>query len=897
MSFLKNPTSEEKAILVIDASGSVNNPYGSQMKIFDKFELICQQLPHQEYHVVFWNSDLTERSFKNGIMKFPFTVTPDKLSTVFKIARDKINGGCLTMPHLGFQAIHDWLDNNYSATIHFLTDGEIGWPAIRRSTYTGLGEMRKLKDGLVAQIKQIISKHRDVQLCIHAVENKTANFGSTETLNTSAGNDVYRLISENRLTSMVSKFISYTINHPDGYSHISKVKTPIGFVPYGDQYFSMIDTNQFLAYIYDTIITNKDNEDELLKIVQRLSYTLNVLITDKPLNIRSNMIKMFCDMFSETCIDAVMINFLLTQSIESESAGSASLFAEYRANLKNLYQNANRLLHDDAKSALGITDQVITLPLPLNDNQEECVIVSDHHVPDQTVMGFQNGGFLLNNKLIPALPAQPQISGTISEQCLRQWVRALISKQYNVHVTADEIIYLVMMINLRVQFSFPNQPEVCQAYRKLVTVMLRKKRLNTNTTELARIEEGHLPIPNNGRIENFNRYMSLVAVRLGLNDFEPLRMWYYLCLAHSDKLADVQYVHVKDLLSGEKPKIEDLNLRPLQLWKLPTQLEYQCLISLESTRESGGYRFLDHQNMMGQSCRPRQVLSLEGYQGLLSNPDTSRCPICYTGLTETDFAWIDPPAPEADQFPFEQLNTDQFKNPVQSSRSNNSSNNSSSNNRSYNNQGLTNVTKASHHRGTLIVLCGTVGCGKTTYANQLKELAEADGYHCEIEGADKYCMTGSSIQHAVGQASAALARLQSLDHPKKMVIVDACNERFDENSLFGVNYSNWNIKRVYVNLERQRLQDYLSWSLRNVINRQGNEAVLTPDKAGLQVCIDVHAKKAKGHFGKKKGKTPLTDRSRAHTKEQVLEQINAMADRYQKFLEDNAQRFAVRLPN
>lgn len=896
--FLKNPTFEQKAILVIDASGSVKNPYGEQMKIFDKFELICQQLPHQEYHLVFWNSNNSDLSFKDGIMKFPFIVSPDKLSTVFKIAREKITGNCLTMPHLGFEAIDDWLNDNYSTTIHFLTDGEIGWPDIRRSNYTAMATMRKLKQSLVDQINQITSKHRDVQLCIHAVENKMADFGSTETLNNSAGNDVYKLISDQQLTSMVSKFISYTINHPDGYSHISKVKTPVGFVPYGNQYFSVVDTNKFLGYIYNVINNHQDNEDELLKIVQNLSHTLNVLIMDKPYNIRSNMIKMFCDMFANTCIDAVMINFLLTQSIESESRGSASLFAEYRANLKNLYQNADRLLHDNAKSALGITDHIMTLPLPLNPDSnnndqsvEECMIISDHHVPDQTALGFKNGGIMLNDKLIPVLPADPQISGTISEQCLRQWVRALISKQYKVHVTADEIIYLVMMINLRIQFSFPTQPEICQAYRQLVTVMLRKKRLNSDTTELARIEEGHLPIPNNGKIENFNRYMGLVTRLLGLNEFLPLKMWYYLCLAHSQALADVQYVHAKELLSEEKPKLEDLNLRPLLLWKLPTQLEYKCLITLNSTQESGGYRFLNHQNMMDHTCRPRQVLSVEGFEALLSDPNTSRCPICYTALTMDDFQAVGPPDPEENQFPFERLNTDQFKESLPPVRSTNVR----STNTNYN-RGLTEVKKSSDHPGTLVVLCGTVGCGKTTYANKLKELAEADGYYCQIEGADKYCMTGSSIQQAVQQASQALADLQSLDHPKKMVIVDACNERFKKTSLFGVNYSNWNIKRIEVNFSRPHLDDYLAWSLRNVISRQADEAVLTPDKAGISVCIEVHLKKARGNFGKKKVKSPVTDRSRAYSKELVLEQINTAADRYQQFLEENALRFKVKLP-
>lgn len=877
-SFFIDPKHEEKAILVVDASGSTLERWGDVEAIFDKFRMIAENLPHEEYRIVFWNSNRSEADYKDGIMKFPMPIKKSSLGQPFKVAKMKITQYCLTMPNLGLAKIHDWLEAGYSHTVHFMTDGQIGWGAISYS------DRSRLRNDLANEIKQIFNRHRDAQLFIHAVESKMGNYSQAEGMSSAAGNDVYSVISENQLTGLVSKFTSYVLNYPDGYNHINKIKTPKGFVPYADKYFSEIDTGKFLQYIYSQIQDNRDNEDELLKIVQYLSTTIATLIADKPSNIKKNTIKMFCDMFTPTCIDSVMINFLLTGSIESESRGSASLFAEYRSNLKNLYANANRLLQDDAASALGITDQVMSLPLPTSSG-DEVIIVSDHHTPDTTILGFKNGGFNLDGKPIPVIPAIPRLTGTISEQCLRQWIRALLGKQYSINVTADELIYIAMTINLRVQFSFPTEMEIKRGYQTLVMAMLRKKRLNTDTTELARLEEGHLPIPNNGKIESFHKFMANVIGRLGLPvDWPPMRMWYYLCLAYSDKLADAQYAHCKQYLDGEKPKIEDLALTPLKLWKLPTSYEFVCLITMESTIQSGGYRFLPHQNMMGVTCQPRQVLSKDGFKGLMDNLETARCPICYHQLSEADFTWIDPPAKSPENFPFSELQTETFLQPTGQPRS------------GHNKTSNTSVgpSQATGVSGRFYVLRGDVGSGKTTYANKLKELAEAKGYHVTLEGMDKYTITGMSPGEAASNVSQSLKAAQDLDNSKKIVILDVCNENFQKHDVFGCNFSKWTICNVWVNYQPRdsNLDDYCAWSLRNVLQRKPGEAVLTPDKAGLRTCIDVHERKGRKLFGKKQYSSPV---SGALSVDQAIQQLNERADRYAKYLQDKSDMFEPKL--
>lgn len=905
-SFLVSPQNEAKAILVVDASGSTAAKWHNLPSIFSKFELIANQMQHTEYRIVFWNSNTEDSSYKpGGIMKFPFSVDKSKLAMTFKVAKDKITPYCLTMPDLGFRAIHDWLDSGYSRTVHFMTDGMVGPQAGNRT-------VEILKRDLATEIKAITTKHRDVQLYIHAVENKVADFGSVESMARSAGNDVYKVISDNNLTNVVSKFTSYTINYPDGHHHMNKVKTPVGCVPYGAQYFSERDTSKFLAYIYQEIKSNAKNEDLLLKIVQNLAGTLNTLIQDKPSNIRGSMIRMFCDMFQDTCIDAVMINFILVQSITAESKGSAALFAEYRSNLNNLYQNANKMLQDDAKSALGISQTVITLPIRQTGSDQQVVIVSGNHAVDQSILGFKSSGIKVEDKVMPVLPYNCTLSGNISEQCLRQWIRAILAKDYNLPVTADEIIYVMMMINFQVQYTLatlkaagtPHTDEegISSTYKKLVTAMLRKKRMNTDTTELARLLEGHLPIPNNGKIESFNRFMVDIAGRLKLS-VSPMEMWYYLCLAVSDELVTAQYLHCKGELKNGRPSITNVQITPLQFWGYQEQLEYVCLITMGPTDKTGGYKFQEHKNLMGQKCQPRQVLSEEGLKELLKYDYSSRCPICYATLSQANFEQTPPYNPaEGQQYQVSNLQTDHFN--VQQNNNNNNnnySNNNSNNNYNYSNnnshsknnnkgQQPTKGKKVSGTPGTLVVLMGTVGSGKSTYGRKLKSMAEKEGYHTIIEGMDQYTINGTSGGDAAKIIKEHVYEMLKING-KKMLIMDLCNENFRKNDVFGINLENWEIKQVWVNYDEAHHADYMAWSLRNVMKRQMNEAVLNPERAGISTCIEVHEKKASKHWGPKLGSTPISDRAKAHSVSDVLNQINNAADRYAEYLAQNEAKF------
>src|SRR3990167_8009573 len=131
-SFFKSPESGENAILLVDASGSVLSMFHGTT-IFQQFEQLIMNLPEFNFHIIFWNSDMSGCGFPHGIIKLPFIVTKTTLHQAFLMAQQKIDNSCLTFPHLGFENISDWLTEDFSRKVYYITDGQIGYGSI--STY------------------------------------------------------------------------------------------------------------------------------------------------------------------------------------------------------------------------------------------------------------------------------------------------------------------------------------------------------------------------------------------------------------------------------------------------------------------------------------------------------------------------------------------------------------------------------------------------------------------------------------------------------------------------------------------------------------------------------------------------------------------------------------------
>lgn len=889
------------AILLIDASGSVNNNF-NDILVFDQIKKIIKELDEDEFRIIFWNSDNEQiQCFREGIYKLPFIIKKSTLDQTFTFIKQNITSKCLTFPHLAFENIQsEWIIKNDITKIYFITDGEIGYAFVSTSI------MDQLKNKLGNAIKKLVESYPSIRLNIITVEPKNMDFLKVETLKQAAGCDVYNVIMDNQLTKYITKFVSYTPNNIDGFIHINKNIPPIGYISFGDKYFSELKTNEFIKYISELII-NTPGENELLQIVQYLSSTICSLTKDKPHSVINDIIKTFCELFANTSLDIMFIKFILTEAVEKENIGMANVFAVYRAQLKDLYKQASELLLKNVKNSIGIKESFLTLPWP----QHNKLISGHFRLIDKNISinasTYPQSAITINDILMPIIPFDYEnMSSLVAEQCLRQWVRLLIHKLYHVPALNDVVPYIILGIVLQVVLSDVND-NVKESYKKLGTIMLKKKRTNTDRTELDRLENGELPIPNSGKITDFYDSMDTVKNNFKIN-IQPLTLWYAMCLAlGNNKLVTTQLNHCRESILSDYTNIEPIKLLshiksiiPLVTHcNIPFEhvLDYNCLITLESTAETGGYRFLPHNNMMGAICHPVYVLSDEGLELLFNNKISTECPICFSYLNKSSFTRTDKKPvlmADLDFLPKDAVNIF-FNNKLDSTRMckkvtvSTVSSDFPSKNTVSNCDKIKSGVKL-NKKGIIVILKGTIGSGKSTYAGGLKTYIENLGNYCVVEGTDKYCKTGMSIPGAIDKIFEQLLKINDIDVPnngKIVVIIDTCGEQScNNNIIFGVDFKEW--KKVYAwpNLIRSKLSEYLAWSLHNLCLRnkptEKDNFYLNPIDVDIRKCVDIHKKKAKLLYGKKISYISVDDPS-SITK--VIDTIKNSAISYEKILE------------
>lgn len=865
-------------ILLIDASGSVIfNRFGDKY-VFDQIKNIIENFPESEFRIIFWNSAKGESDFfKEGIYRIPFVVKKSTLGQTFTFVREHINKHCLTYSHLGFVNIpNEWMDPISPTKIYFITDGEMGYQDIK------IMEMNNLKKNLSDCIKKLFTDHPMVQLNIITVEPKNMNFNEMETLKNAAGCDVYNLIMENQLTMYITKFISYTLNNLDGFVHINKIRPPPGFVPFGDKYFSELKVNLFVQYLVELISSTPD-ENELLKIVQYLSSTVATLIKDKPKRISEEIIKMFCGFFNKTTLDPMFVKFILSDAVEKENAGMASIFTMYRQQLKDLYKQAQILLGKNVKEAIGIGNMFLTIPIA------DKIISGHFRMIDKNIFlgrsTYSQSAVRINNILIPIIPFDYQTCSKMNEQCLRQWMRVIIGKSYHVDNYGDIVIYTMLGILIRICCSNLD-PTIINSYRHLASVMLKKVRTNSTRTELERLENGELPIPNSGKVTDFYNDMNIVNQQLETK-LEPMTLWYIMCLAlDNEMLIKKQIVHCFEDIKKDFPDIEPSKLlfqiknmiKPIVHHQIPFEnvLDYNCLITMENVTNVGGYRFLPHPSLTDTICAPIYVLSTEGYQQLLKEKHTSICPICYHQLDESNFEQVGPKPQIDEKEIFEKDTMNMFTDEVLIPTVQNVSNEK---------EPIGKDVKKLSKKGTLIIMKGVVGSGKSFYCNHIKEAIEKLGGYCLVEGTDKYCKDGMDIAKAIGKVKESLDTIDVIENKLLVVIIDTCGERNNSNIIFDKDFTGWNRINVWPNLIKSDMLGYLSWSLRNILNRPkpgpDDNYWLNPVEKNPNTCIEIHKRKATALFGKK---IPKLFEIVPRTKEEIIEKLNENADAYQEKL-------------
>lgn len=873
-SFFLNPIQDDICIVAIDASGSTTAKF-NDTSVFNKQCDLVQNLPHKQFRLIVWGSKSEHQYFKNSGFYIPSmnVLTRDELRQWCRILSSSVGAfGCSTQTHLAFEGVPpQWFKSGipfYLVTDgqidHRMTDGRNGVPA----------------QYLATQIQTIVAKY-NIQLNVIAVDARVVDLSKAENLDSAAGCDVYNIIKASKLTSSVCNFTSHTLSGV--YTQINKIRPPAGYIPYGNKYFLEVNMPQFITYLQGILVQSSENQQ--IDIIQHLSVTLTYLTRDKPVRQRNAIIQQMSNLF--TLLAPSIVTSQLTDLVNAELDGSASMLANIRHDLKNLFAEAGRLLLKDMRKAISLgehqNDRFVTVPINGRVLTGPARLVTE---PTYLCGNKYNNAAYTGN--LPAFPLNSSNvfqhtvndAQVLSDQCLRQWLRAVYGSMFNLNVTDDELIYIVLGVNLIIHRSDVSQV-VKISFKQLAYCMLRKKRLNSIDTEIARLVRGDSPTPNNGTLETLYGYLNNVSKKLNFKG-QAMRVWYEMCGAVSLEMQEKQKIHC------EKSGLfdEEFSCPSYSEDNIPSEFMYDYDWNDDIKENEGGHVILPHGN-----CSPPFVMSEAFYQNY-KNSGRFICLQCYKQLHVDDFKSVGPqktfvlpesykhdffkPGAQAQHLqpsPAYQQNSHggggrggrggRGGNYNQRGSQNNQQNQENKNDNK--NQGKPAMSyepycfnKGSPGSGTVIALRGTVGAGKTTYAEALAEYVRSYGGVAYIEGTDKYCKDGRHIKDAINTVTNNLSRLVNIRSKNPwdtVVIIDTCGGMHGTSTkYFNVNFNQWRIFNVTPNYIDGHLDGYLAWSLRNVLSRgkvtKECNYYLTPYSQYTPVykCIEIHRNKASAVF-------------------------------------------------
>jgi signal recognition particle GTPase len=876
--FITPELENKNVIFLFDASGSVKSNFiGTDKTVFEtmceKMLSLMEKNKVDQFRTLFWNSDTG--GFLNGTIILPFYVQASKLLEIGNnVIKPKINNNCLTYTWLAFDKIpSEWLNHVDPISLYLITDGEIGW-----GNMTYLDKIN-CSSKLAASIKKILNHYNNVQINIIAVENVSRNYDNLSEIQSAAGCDVFNIIQQNGLTNSIASFISFGPNHPDGYVQFKNIRTPPGHAPFKQQYFHLTKSDLFYKYIKELIPTLQSKTDAIYDIANELSKTLHHITKDKTPEITKKVIDMYSKLFVDTGIDVVLLKFILTDTIEKDRSGKSEIISQFRERVKNLFKEAENLLYKDTKDSLGTcSEKVVTLPLSISTDPTTLTILSvPAKLMDQKLFDkYNNSSIMIDGKLIPLFPMKFHFS-EMSCQCMRQWIRAIISKMTGKHPTDDDVLHIFLSETLRVIKSDVDI-EIKKCYQEIAKVMLMKKRTTDNITELEFLQNGNMPSFNN----NFDKSMLFVTNYLTLS-IRPYTMWYALCLAIGDEsLINNQIIHCHEHIKADFPNIEKFEqlldyihiTKKIEVINIPNEYsyEYKCIITLDDTSQTGGFMILSHYNQTGDyQCSPNQVLSKEGYELFIKN-ENSLCPICYQKLTHINLVPIDKkPEINIKLLPCTQgtYNIYTKKEEIQT------------------------ITPKKEQQRFLILMRGTIGAGKSTIAKQLHKKITDVGIKSIIISMDQYCKEGYDMSQAANNIKNDIIEFSKNDDSRLVIISDLCNEKNPNlKNYFGINMMSWkpisfwaNIHKVLKLMTVEEKYNYLAWSLYNVLNREIHNKdslyFLNPVHFGFGKCIEIHKRKYETLLNLGKNKMDLFD----HTPKDLIEAKSILLPRYNQYNE------------
>jgi hypothetical protein len=186
----------------------------------------------------------------------------------------------------------------------------------------------------------------------------------------------------------------------------------------------------------------------------------------------------------------------------------------------------------------------------------------------------------------------------------------------------------------------------------------------------------------------------------------------------------------------------------------------------------------------------------------------------------------------------------------------------------------------------IIIMKGTVGSGKTTFANILQKKILRMGVKCICEGIDKYCRIGTKPAKSSKIVERHIRKFKENRTNKLLVLImDTC-EGVNQEHVFNNDLSGWIRIDVIPNLNIEMFDQYMAWSLRNVLIREKANSLsnywLNPVDVPANKCMEIHNRKASNIFSKV---IPML--STKYIISEIINDINDKADEYAEYLKHN----------
>ena len=901
--FLKKITASTsgRAVSVVDASGStIATNWDNSTTVFGKEgDILKTRITQPMSWLICWNAKNCSTNFPDGVYAFatpiPSANIPLGLTTTVKT---KITNNCLTDPSVAFIALRDNASKYFSPTennhIYYCTDGEI-------TSGFSITEIQKT----IKNVLNELFKKYTIQLHIYTIEKTLTDY--VEQVGSMAGGDFWKIFVDLKLTGIVSEFVSYNTRYPDGFQQIYNPQCPAGFIPgINNDCFSEKDTHKFILHLQNEVQgSNAQNDNALIDIVQKLTSTIKALAKDKSLQYKKALIQTFSNVFENTKLTPDDVKNILAETVSDDK--QTMLVSEFRNMRKQNFKDNDNAMKINTAGTIGyISGKFISFPLDVVTNENGITtnisvsIIGDASHVVETFMINKNtyscSSVKINDILIPVVPTK---SG--NDQGMRQFVRIILSNMYKVNIHDDQIIYIAMGIMLR-SFLSPNMSKMGKdAFCSIATDMSNKTRLNVIETEMNRWERGELPIPNTAKIETFYGYMTKVCTLLNFDSLKklcPMTIWYAICLAFgNDAMINKQLIHCLEAIKQDFPDINVsaltnpitlfsqqpfLEINPIIVREMPSDIDYNCIISFDDLSQTGGHQLMPHKSLTGHNCRPGFLISDNSLNTLFNNNDV-RCMQCFVPINRDMFVHIEPKTGTDNIFP--ELIHDLFMQKTTTRTSSSTSPYaSSSTSSSAGNQNP-------NGRRVCVVMKGPVGGGKTTFSSKIAELLREKSIFVVVEGMDKYSVQGIGSQSAIHtiQQQIKTANDRAFTDKLVVVIIDTCGER-DSDVIFNHNFKEWDIIKVTPNFQGndKLMNNFLAWTLRNVLRRKAisvdSAYYLSPIGAGVATCINVHKKKSDALY---KGKYKHTFKwpNVNDSADNVITTLNPDADIYQQFLD------------